>query len=64
MKRNTAFNVTENTTTEITTSRECVIGKQKYNVVSHYVGNKNIDDVIEKLAIKRALYEINYGKVG
>ena len=59
MRKNTTFNATEKTTT-----RECVIGGQKYKVVSHYVGDKNINDVIEEWAIKRALYEINYGKVG
>ena len=58
MKRNVTFNATEKTTT-----RECVIGGHKYKVVSHYVGDKNINDVIEEWAIQKALYEINNKKV-
>ena len=56
-------NINSNESTVKTTAREVTIGKQKYNVVSHYVGDKNINEVIEKWAIKKALYEINYGKV-
>jgi len=41
--------------------RETTIGKQKYKVVSHYVGDKDINKVLEELAVRRALYEYNYG---
>ena len=43
-----------------TTTRNCSIGKQKYKVVSYYVGDKNIDNVLEDLAVRKALYEYNY----
>jgi hypothetical protein len=43
-----------------TTTRKTVIGKQKYKVVSHYIGDKNINKVLEELAIRKALYEYNY----
>ena len=43
-----------------TTVRETVIGKQKYKVVSYYVGDKNIDKTLEELAIRKILYEYNY----
>ena len=43
-----------------TTTRTAVIGKQKYKVVSHYVGDKDINKVLEELAIKKTLYEYNY----
>jgi hypothetical protein len=42
------------------TTRICEIGKQKYKVVSYYIGEKNIDKVLEDLAIEKALYEYNY----
>ena len=42
------------------TVRECVIGKQKYRVVSYYVGDKDINKTLEDLAIRKALYEYNY----
>jgi len=42
------------------TTREITIGKQKYEVVSYYVGDKDINKVLEELAIRRALYEYNY----
>ena len=40
---------------------EYAIGKQKYKIVSHFIGEKNIDEVLENLAVKKALYEYNYG---
>ena len=43
-----------------TTINKMTIGKQKYKVVSHYIGNKNIDQVLEELALRKALYEYNY----
>ena len=43
-----------------TTIRETVVGKQKYRITSHYVGDKNIKDVMEEYAIRKALYEYNY----
>jgi hypothetical protein len=45
----------KNPTTRLTT-----IGKQKYKVVSHYVGEKDINKVLEELAVRRALFEYNY----
>ena len=45
------------------TVRECVIGKQKYKIVSYYVGDKDINKTLEDLAIRKALYEYNYKKV-
>jgi hypothetical protein len=43
-----------------TTVRETVIGKQKYRVVSYYVGDKEINKTLEDLAIRKALYEYSY----
>ena len=34
-----------------------VIDGKTYNVTSHFVGNKDIDEVIYRLAFKRAFYE-------
>ena len=45
------------------TVRETVIGKQKYKIVSYYVGDKDINKTLEELAIRKALYEYNYKKV-
>ena len=42
------------------TTRETTIGKQKYKVVSYYVGDKDINKTLEELAIRKALYEYNY----
>jgi hypothetical protein len=36
------------------------VKKQKYKIVSHYVGDRDINEVLEGLAIRRALYEYNY----
>jgi hypothetical protein len=41
-------------------TRLTTIGKQKYKVVSHYVGEKDINKVLEELAVRRALFEYNY----
>jgi len=40
--------------------RECVVGKQKFRVTSYYVGDKDINKVLENFAINKALYEYNY----
>ena len=37
-----------------TSMREYEIGGQKYTVVSHYVGKKNVDNVLREIAVKRA----------
>ena len=37
-----------------TTMREYEIGGKKYTVVSHYVGKKNVDNVLREIAVKRA----------
>lgn len=34
--------------------REYEIGGKKYTVVSHYVGKKNVDNVLREIAVKRA----------
>jgi len=44
----------------LTTTNKITIGKQKYKIVSHYVGDKDINKVIEDLAFRKALYEYNY----
>jgi len=43
-----------------TTTRKTAIGEQKYKIVSHYIGYKNVDKTLEELAIRRALLEYNY----
>ena len=40
------------------TVSEYEIGKKKYVVHSHFVGNKDIDKVISEIALKRAIAEI------
>jgi hypothetical protein len=57
MKDKTIKNIDGNVKT---TTRETVIGKQKYKVVSYYIGDKDINKVIEELAVRKALYEYNY----
>ena len=37
-----------------TSMREYEIGGKKYTVVSHYVGKKNVDNVLREIAVKRA----------
>ena len=37
-----------------TSMREHKIGGKKYTVVSHYVGKKNVDNVLREIAVKRA----------
>ena len=37
-----------------TSMRENEIGGKKYTVVSHYVGKKNVDNVLREIAVKRA----------
>lgn len=37
-----------------TSMREYKIGGKKYTVVSHYVGKKNVDNVLREIAVKRA----------
>ena len=37
-----------------TTMREYEIGGKKYTVVSHYVGKKNVDNVLREIDVKRA----------
>ena len=37
-----------------TSMREHEIGGKKYTVVSHYVGKKNVDNVLREIAVKRA----------
>lgn len=49
-----------NEKTTKTTIRETTIGKQKYKVVSYYVGDKDINTIIQDYAIRKALYEYNY----
>ena len=37
-----------------TSMREYEIGGKKYTVVSHYVGTKNVDNVLREIAVLRA----------
>ncbi len=37
-----------------TSMREYEIGGKKYTVVSHYVGKKNVDNVLREIAVKCA----------
>lgn len=37
-----------------TSMRKYEIGGKKYTVVSHYVGKKNVDNVLREIAVKRA----------
>lgn len=37
-----------------TSMREYEIGGKKYTVVSHYVGKKNVVNVLREIAVKRA----------
>ena len=37
-----------------TSMREYEIGGKKYTVVSHYVGKKNVDNVLREISLKRA----------
>ena len=37
-----------------TSMREYEVGGKKYTVVSHYVGKKNVDNVLREIAVKRA----------
>ena len=37
-----------------TSMREYEIGGKKYTAVSHYVGKKNVDNVLREIAVKRA----------
>ena len=37
-----------------TSMREYESGGKKYTVVSHYVGKKNVDNVLREIAVKRA----------
>ena len=37
-----------------TSMREYEIGGQKYTVVSHYVGKKNVDNILREIAVRRA----------
>ena len=37
-----------------TSMREYEIGGKKYTVVSHYVGKKNVDNVLREIAVRRA----------
>lgn len=38
-----------------TTQRECVVEGSRFIVISHFVGSKDINSVIQKYAMKRAL---------
>ena len=37
-----------------TSMREYEIGGKKYTVVSHFVGKKNVDNVLREIAVTRA----------
>lgn len=39
---------------EPTSMREYEIGGKKYTVVSHYVGKKNVDNILREIAVRRA----------
>lgn len=41
-----------------TSMREYEIGGKKYTVVSHYVGKKNVDNVLREIAVKRAYFDM------
>lgn len=41
-----------------TTQNEYVVNDKKYIVVSHFVGNKNINEILIKLAQKQAYSEM------
>lgn len=41
-----------------TTQNEYVVNDKKYIVVSHFVGNKNINEILIKLAKKQAYSEM------
>ena len=38
--------------------REYKIGRKKYTVVRHYVGKKNVDNVLREIAVKRAYFDM------
>ena len=42
-----------------TSMREYEIGGKKYTVVSHYVGKKNVDNVLREIAVKRACFDMD-----
>ena len=42
-----------------TSMREYEIGGKKYTVVSHYVGKKNVDNVLREIAVKRAYSDMD-----
>jgi len=42
-----------------TTTRNIIMGKTKFKIVSHYTGDKDINRVIEELAVRKAIYEYN-----
>ena len=37
-----------------TSTREYEVGGKKYTVVSHYVGKKNVDNILREIAVRRA----------
>lgn len=42
-----------------TSTREYEVGGKKYTVVSHYVGKKNVDNVLREIAVKRACFDMD-----
>ena len=55
MKNKTMNEMNEQFSNCPTTQRECVVEGSRFIVVSHYVGSKDINSVIQKYAMKRAL---------
>ena len=41
-----------------TSTSEYEIGGRKYIVTSHYVGRKNVDNVLREIAVKRAYFDM------
>lgn len=42
-----------------TTTSEYEIRGKKYIVTSHYVGRKNVDNVLREIAVKRACFDMD-----
>ena len=42
-----------------TSTSEYEIGGRKYIVTSHYVGRKNVDNVLREIAVKRACFDMD-----
>ncbi len=57
-KRYNLFELIQKFGEHIKTSQTLTIDKNNYVVVSHYVGNKDINEILKNLAIKTAYSEL------